>query len=191
MFEDTLLRPGQITPELVVVAHGLPDIARFWATPDVTKHLVEDEEEHDLYREFSDSGTTVSVVPVPAGSTPLSLTRRLQRVAGAACDRPAWMPDGASCSALTARLADVPSALSRGDTPAARHTLRSVARQLDAAYCGRAGDTGPDDPTDVDPAPCDLRPLGATNAPATLVNAEGYALLRPNVTYLLLRLGGA
>jgi hypothetical protein len=148
---------------------------------------VYDDERHDTYIEYSDSGTTVGIAPISSGATALALAGRLQHLGNAACNRSDWMPDRATCTTVEARFADILRALTSSDTVSARAALRAAAAVLDQAYCGRPGDTGPSSTTGLDPQPCDLRPFN-TSTTYRPVAAEGYALLRPNVTYLLRRL---
>jgi hypothetical protein len=186
--------PGQSSGELALAARGLPDVVRYWVVPDLTAHpptWYYDDVERDSRLAHSDSGVTVGINAVATNATSATLASRLRRLATAACTRPTWMPDATTCSTLAARLDEAQQAIAAADAGAARRAFRAAARLLDRGHCARPTDTEPLADTDADPSPCALRASsGAEAATATQpsVRAEGYALLRPNVTYLLRRL---
>jgi hypothetical protein len=190
----TQVPPGQSSPELVIVARGLPDVVRYWAIPDLEEHpprYYYDDVARDADIVYGISGFTVGINEMPANATPATLTRRLRQLSTAACKPPRWMPDATTCTTLAARINEAQKAISAADTAAARRAFRAAARLLDRWYCARSTDTEPLADTDPDPGPCVLRASGGTEAATATqhsVSAEGYALLRPNITYLLGRL---
>jgi hypothetical protein len=164
LIEDEMLHPGQITPDLTLVARGLPDLVRYWAVPDLEAHpprYIDEDGNEDTYFIYSDTGTTVGIVPVPPGATAASLAARLRALASRACGSLGWISQPGVCHSLDVKLAHVQSALSAGQAAAARGDLTAFANELDAQH-------GPQ--------------------PGKAVGDEAHALLALNAAYLLARL---
>jgi hypothetical protein len=164
LVEDEMLHPGQTTPELTLLAHGLPDLVRYWAVPDLEAHpprYVDEDSNEDSYFIYSDTGTTVGVVPVPAGATAASLAARLRALSSRACGRLGWISQPGVCHSLDVKLAHVESALLDGQTTVARNELAAFVNELDAQRGSQ---------------------------PGKAVSDEAHALLALNAAYLLAQL---
>jgi hypothetical protein len=162
--EDEMLHPGQTSPALTLVARGLPGLVRYWAVPDLTAHpprYIDEDATEDSYFTYSDTGTTVGAVPVPAGATAASLATRLRALSNRACGPLGWIGQPGVCHSLDVKLAHVQDALADGQTNVARNELTAFLNELDAQHGTRAGKT---------------------------VGDEAYALLALNAAYLLAHL---
>ncbi|HET7187906.1 MAG TPA: hypothetical protein VFI52_07115 [Gemmatimonadaceae bacterium] len=162
LVEDELLHPGQTSPELQLVARGLPDLVRYWAVPDLVANppVYDDEASRDYYFTYSDTGTTVGIVPVPPGATTAALTARLRAFLGRACGDLGWITQEGVCQSLDVKLQQAQDALAAEQGTAARAALAAFANELDAQH-------GPQ--------------------PGKHVNAAAHALLSLNAAYLLAR----
>ena len=162
--EDDMLHAGQTSPELTIVARGIPDLVRYWAVPDLVANpprFVDEDGIEDPYFVFSDTGTTVGVVPVPVGATPASLGARLLRLTRRACGGLGWISKPGVCQSLDVKLTHAQAGLAAGDAGSARGELRAFANELDAQH-------GPQ--------------------PGKAVSDEAYALLALNAAFLLARM---
>jgi len=163
LYHSALLHPGESTSELVLVAQGIPDLVRYWATPNLMAHpadITDDPERDDVFV-FSDTGTTVGIVRVPASATPVSLTTRLLALMRRSCGALGWIDQPGVCNSIEVKLTHVRDALAAGDVERARGELRAIASELDAQHGAQAGKH---------------------------VSDEAYALLHPNVLFVLGRL---
>lgn len=122
---------------------------------------IDEDSNEDTYFLYSDTGTTVGIVPVPAGATAASLVERLRVLTGRACGRLGWIDRPGVCHSLDVKLARVESAIAAGEAAAARGELTAFANELDAQH-------GPQ--------------------PGKAVSDEAHALLSLNAAYLLARL---
>lgn len=163
VYRSPLLRPGETTPELVLVARGVPDFARYWAEPNPAVHPVDidDDPDRDDTFIFSDTGTTVGLLPIPSAGTPAALATRLRALAARARGPMQWISNAGVCHSLDVKLSHAQQALASGARPVARTELDAFVHELDAQHGGQ---------------------------PGKHVSDEAYALLRPNATYLLGRL---
>jgi hypothetical protein len=162
LYADTLLRPGEKSPELTLIARGIPGIVRYWAVPDLMANppIYDDQPNRADYMTFSDSGLTVGVVGVPSGSTAASLATRLRTLLGRSCGKLGWIAQPGVCQSLDVKLAHAQDALRDGAPDAARRALDAFMHELEAQHGETAGKH---------------------------VNDEAYALLRPNAAYLVSR----
>ena len=166
LYEDTLIGPGKATPPLRVMAIGIPDIVRYCAVHDFEANppapsYDEEPPTRDFYLEFSDSGLTVGVVPVPSGASPVTLTTRLRLLLGRSCGDLGWISQAGVCHSLDAKLAHAEEALASGQTTVARETLTAFVNEVDAQH-------GPE--------------------PGKHVSDAAHALLAANAVYILSRL---
>jgi hypothetical protein len=164
LVENEMLHAGQSTPELTIVARVIPDLVRYWAVPDLVSHpprFRDEDGTDDPYFIFGDSGTTVGIVPVPAGSTPASLAGRLLGLTRRTCGRLGWISKPGVCQSLAVKLVHAQAALVAGDVTVGRSELRAFVNELDAQH-------GPQ--------------------PGKAVSDEAHALLSVNAAYLLNRL---
>lgn len=163
LFRSELLHPGESTSELVLVARGVPGLVRYWATPNLMAHPVDidDDPNRDDVFVFSDTGTTVGIVPVPKGATPASLTRRLVSLLGRSCGSLRWIDQPGVCHGIEVKLRHAQDALATGKVESARGELRALAGELEAQH---------------------------GTEPGKHVSGQAYALLHPNVIFLLGRL---
>jgi hypothetical protein len=164
LVEDDMLHPGQTTPDLTLVGRGIPGVVRYWAVPDLEAHpprYVDEDDSEDSYFVYSDTGTTVGIVPVPASATPASLAARLRALTSRACGRLGWISRAGVCQSLDVKLAHAQSALASGEMTVARNELGAFLDELDAQH-------GPQ--------------------PGKAVSDEAYALLSLNAAFLRSRL---
>jgi len=163
LVEDELLHPGQRSPELQLVARGLPDLVQYWAVPDLVANppVYDDDSRHDYYFAYSDTGTTVGIVPVPAGATAASLVARLRALLGRSCSELGWIIQDGVCHSLDVKLQSARDAIADGQSAPARAALAAFASELDAQHGSQ---------------------------PGKHVNDEAYALLSVNAAYLSARL---
>ena len=162
--EDDMLHAGQTSPELTIVARGVPELVHYWAVPDLVANpprFVDEDGTDDPYFVFSDTGTTVGIVPVPSRVTPASLATRLLRLTRRACGSLGWISKEGVCQSLDVKLTHAQAALAAGDVGSARGDLRAFANELDAQH-------GPQ--------------------PGKAVSDEAHALLALNAAFLLARL---
>jgi hypothetical protein len=163
LVEDEMLHPGQTSPDLTIVARGLPGLVRYWAVPDLEAHPPRYRDEdggEDGYFVYSDTGTTVGIVAVPTNATPAALTTRLRALANRVCGRLGWIDRPGICQSLDAKLAHVQDALASGQATVARNELTAFVAELDAQH-------GPQ--------------------PGKAVSDEAHALLALNAAFLLSR----
>jgi hypothetical protein len=164
LVEDEMLHPGQTTPDLTIVARGLPDVVRYWAVPDLEAHpprYVDEDDSEDSYFAYSDTGRTVGIVPMPTVATPAALAARLRALAGDACGWLGWISREGVCQSLDVKLAHVQAAVASGQVTVARGELGAFVAELDAQR-------GPQ--------------------PGKAVSDEAHALLALNAAFLLSRL---
>jgi hypothetical protein len=161
--EDEMLHPGQTSPDLTLVARGLPDVVRYWAVPDLEAHpprYRDEDDGEDSYFVFSDTGSTVGIVPVPSVA-PRALAARLRALTTRACGGLGWISRPGVCQSLDVKLAHAQAALAAGQTTVARNELAAFVNELDAQH-------GPQ--------------------PGKAVSDEAHALLALNAAFLLARL---
>jgi hypothetical protein len=164
LVEDEMLHPGQTSPDLTLVARGLPDVVRYWAVPDLEAHpprYVDEDNSEDSYFVYSDTGRTVGIVPMPTGATPAALAARLRALATTACGQLAWIDRPGVCRSLDVKLAHAEAAIVSGQATVARDELGAFVAELDAQH-------GPH--------------------PGKAVSDEAHALLALNAAFLLSRL---
>lgn len=163
LVEDDLLHPGQFSPELQLVARGLPDLVKYWAAPDLVANppVYDDDATRDYYLTYSDTGTTVGIVPVPDGSTTTSLTTRLRALLDRTCSQLGWITQEGVCRSLDAKLQNAQAAIGEGREATARASLTAFVNELDAQH-------------------------GVE--PGKHVSDEAHALLAVNASYILSRL---
>ena len=154
------IRPGESSPELRLSAVGLTDLVEYLAVPDLAQvaDSVDDDLPHDQMREHATRGMTVSIVPKPVARTPTIQLSKLSGFVDQSCRPAGWITQQGVCDALRTKLADASAALSVADTAGARGALGAFLNELDAQYG-----------TDPDKA----------------VTVPAYALLRPNIIFLL------
>lgn len=154
------VRPGETSPELRLSAVGLTDLVEYLAVPDLAQvpDSIEDDPPHDQMRAHATRGMTVSIVPKPIGRTPTIQLSKLSGFIDQSCGPAGWITQQGVCDALRTKLADASTALLAADTSAARAALGAFLKGLDARY-----GTGPD----------------------KAVTIPAYALLRPNIVFLL------
>lgn len=163
LVEDEMLHPGQTSPDLTVVGRGIPGLVRYWAVPDLEAHpprYRDEDDSEDSYFVYSDTGTTVGIVPVPTSSTAASLATRLRGLAARACGL-GWIRNPGICQSLDVKLAHVQSALASDETNVARNLIGAFVDELEAQH-------GPQ--------------------PGKAVSDEAHALLALNAAFLLARL---
>jgi hypothetical protein len=163
MMYGELLHGGQTSPELTLVARGVPDLVRYWAVPDVRKHppIEVDDAEEEPFLHYSDSGTTVGLVPAPSGASAAGLASRLVALLGRACTDLGWIDQPGVCHSLEVKLANAQDAIAAGQAERARGAITAFTNELD----GQHGEE-----------------------PGKHVNDSAYALLSANASYLLSRL---
>ena len=163
LYHSALVHPGESTPELTLVARGVPGVVRYWATPNLMAHPadIDDNPDRDDTYAFSDTGTTVGLVPLPADATPFSLTVRLGELLERSCGSLGWIDQVGVCNSLRVKIQHAREALATGSVESARGDLRALAAELDAQHGEPAGKH---------------------------VSDEAYALLQPNIACLLGRL---
>ena len=156
------IRAGESSPVLTMRAVGLTDLVSYYAVPDIMETMKRDtiisDEVGDRYIEWGVKGTTVSVVPPPAGQTPARQVGRITTFLRRSCGADGWITNAGVCNSLSGKLARASEAIAAGNLPAARPHLSAFLAELEAQY-------GPQ--------------------PGKHVTATAYALLRPNVAYLL------
>jgi hypothetical protein len=139
--EDEMLHPGQTSPDLMLVARGLPDVVRYWAVPDLQAHPPRYRDEdggEDSYFVFSDTGTTVGIVPVPSVA-PSALAARLRALTTRACGRLGWISRPGVCQSLDVKLTHAQTAIAAGQTAVARNVLAAFVDELDAQHGPQPG----------------------------------------------------
>jgi hypothetical protein len=142
LVEDEMLHPTQTSPELTLVARGLPDVVRYWAVPDLQAHpprYVDEDDSEDSYFVYSDTGRTVGVVPVPDGATPATLAARLHSLTVRACGRLQWIDKPGVCQSLDVKLVHVEAALASGQAAVAGNELGAFVDELDAQHGPQPG----------------------------------------------------
>jgi hypothetical protein len=142
LVEDEMLHPGQTSPELTIVARGLPDVVRYWAVPDLEAHpprYRDEDDSEDSYFVYSDTGRTVGIVPTPAVATPTALAARLHALAATACGRLGWISRQGVCQSLDVKLTHVQAAIDSGQTTVARDELAAFVAELDAQHGPQPG----------------------------------------------------
>jgi len=142
LVENEMLHTGQTSPDLTIVARGVPGLVRYWAVPDLTAHpprYIDEDETQDGYFVFADTGTTVGVVPVSARATPASLAERLSLLLRRACGPLGWIGKAGICQSLDVKLAHARAALAAGDRVRARHELGAFVNELDAQHGPQPG----------------------------------------------------
>ena len=155
------IEAGRTSPALILGGVGLPGVVRRWViayTPPPKTENPDREPDIDPMVQRSVPGWSVGIVPVPADGTPASLTTRLRALLTRSCGELKWITQAGVCHSLDVKLEHAQSALRSGQTNVARNELSAFANELDAQY-------GPQ--------------------PGKRVTDAGYALLSPNVTYLL------
>jgi hypothetical protein len=161
---DSEFAPGMRTPTLFFEATGLTDLVTFravyYAPPPVTENP-DEEPVRDRMLERSVSGTTVGIVPPPPGATPASLAARARPLLDRSCGDLGWITHTGVCNSLTSKLESARKALEKGDTAAARSNLRDFLDELEAQH---------------------------GSEPGKHVRTAAYALLRPNIEYILQQL---
>lgn len=161
---DAKVAPGHHTPPLSLGAIGIPDIVSYWIiayTPPPQTDDPDGEPEVSPMLQRSIRGTTVGVAPLPQNATAASLTVRLRALLGRSCGELHWISQAGVCHSLDVKLIHAAEALDAGQTAAAREQLRAFMNELDAQH-------GPQ--------------------PGKHVNDAAYALLEPNVSYILSKL---
>lgn len=162
MADASNVRPGESTPELRMKAVGVTDLVGYIALHDLTQVRdtidAEDDAPHDMVRERGAHGTTVAIVPAPVASSPGRELRRLRRLVQWACGSAQWIPQRGICNSLQAKLEQAAAALAAGRRSGARPHLAAFLAELDAQHRGERDDH---------------------------VTTSAYALLRPNVVFLL------
>ena len=160
LYHSALLHPGETTSELSLIARGLPALVRYWAMPNLMAHPadIDDNPHRDDTFIFSDTGTTVGLVPIPSNATTASLTDRLRVLLESSCGPLGWIDQPGVCNSLRVKLEHVRDALAAGSIESARADLRALAAELDGQHGEQAGKH---------------------------VSDEAYALLQPNVSFLL------
>ena len=163
LYHSSLLHPGETSPELTIVAIGVPDLVRYWAMPNLLAHPadIDDDPHRDDTFAFSDTGTTVGIVPPPADASPARLATRLRSLLGRACGSLGWITQAGICTSLDEKLIHAQRALAGGSLGTARDELGAFLSELEAQHGEQLGKH---------------------------VSDEAYSLLRPNVTYLRDRL---
>jgi hypothetical protein len=154
-------RPGQHMPSLSVGAVGIPDVVSYWViafTPPRQSDDPDREPEINPMLQRSIRGTTVGIVPVPTAATPSSLTTRLRRLLGRACDELGWITQQGVCRSLDVKLGRAQEAFAAGQSTTGRNELTAFLTELDSQH-------------------------GAE--PGKHVNDAAYALLAANARYLL------
>jgi hypothetical protein len=161
LIADSEFAPGMRTPTFFFEAIGVTDLVTFravyYAPPPVTENP-DEEPERDMMLERSVSATTVGIVPPPPGATPVSLAARVQPLLDRSCGDLGWITQTGVCNSLSSKLASATKSLEKGDTDAARKALESFLDELEAQH-------------------------GAE--PGKHVTTAAYALLRPNIEYIL------
>lgn len=163
LVEDEMLHPGQTSPDLAIVGRGIPGLVRYWAVPDLEAHpprYRDEDDSEDSYFVYSDTGTTVGIVPVRTVAAP-ALATRLRALTTRACEPLGWISRPGICHSLDVKLAHVQAALASGDATVARNELAAFVNELEAQR-------GPQ--------------------PGKAVSDEAYALLALNAAFLLERL---
>jgi hypothetical protein len=163
IYHSSLLHPGEAAPELTLLAQGVPDLVRYWAMPNLLAHPsdIDDDANRDDTFAFSDTGTTVGLVPIPGTATSASLTSRLRSLTARACGQLGWITQQGVCHSLDVKLAGALRALSSRSPNVARNELTAFVNELDAQHGSQ---------------------------PGKHVGDDAYALLRPNAIYVLGRL---
>jgi hypothetical protein len=154
------LAPGQAAGPLTIRAVGVTDLVGYLAVPYLAEVLdsIETDEPEDVLRSVSTPGITVSIIPIPDGTTRLSQLARLQGFLTRSCGADNWITQRGVCQSLRGKLDRAQAALAAGDLAGARPHLQSLASELDAQY---------------------------GEQPGKHVTPIAYALLRPNVNWLL------
>jgi hypothetical protein len=200
---DAMTPPGQRMPPLIIHAVGIPDVEQFWIIADTPPPITEDPDREPPISPMilrSIPGLTVGIEAVPAGATPSSLTGRLRRLLGRACDELGWLGDATRVAsstraayrsrAVNIRSASASLAPTSDATPLVGSASPATCQALDAelvrarrALADGAGDQARTAITDFATS---LDSLYAAPEPRQ-VSSAGYALLRGNATYLLSR----
>jgi hypothetical protein len=155
---------GENSPTLTLRAIGVTDLVEFVAVPDLTQvgdSVIDDDEGPvDQFRQYGTSGQVVSVVPPPANQTSAQLVGRIQGFLTRSCGADGWITNRGVCSSLGGKLQRASDAISTGNAAAARPHLTAFLAELEAQH----GDQPGKHVTDI-----------------------AYALLKPNVLYLMSR----
>jgi hypothetical protein len=201
--KNAMTPPGQRMAPLITHAVGIPDIERFWIIADTPPPITEDPDREPPISPMilrSIPGLTVGIDPVPAGATSLSLTGRLRRLLGRACDELGWLGDTARVASSTraayrSRAVNVRSAspslaptsdAARLVSSASPATCQALDAQLVRARRALADGATDQARTALTDFATSLDSLYAAPEPRQ-VSSAGYALLRGNATYLLSR----
>jgi hypothetical protein len=161
---DAKTPAGGHTPPLSVGAVGLPDVVTYWVVAYTPPKQTEDpdrEPEENPMLQRSISGKTVGIGPVPSAADAGSLVVRLRSLLRGACGELAWISEPGVCRSLAVKLAHAQRALASGAPAVARADLAAFTNELSAQH-------GPQ--------------------PGKHVSDEAFALLAPNVSFLIGRL---
>lgn len=134
--------PGESTPSLSAGAIGVPDVVSYWMIAYAPPRQTDDPDREPPVSPMlqrSIRGTTVGIVPVPAGATPAALTTRLRDLLGHACGDLGWITQQGVCQSLDVKLGHAQEAFAAGQSATARNELTAFLNELDAQHGAEPG----------------------------------------------------
>jgi hypothetical protein len=202
--DDAMTPPGRRMAPLITHGVGIPDVEQFWIIADTPPPVTENPDREppiDPMIFGTIPGLTVGISVVPVGAAPVSLTTRLRRLLGRACDELGWLGDPSRVASSTraayrSRAVNVRSAspslaptsdAARLVSSASPATCQALDAQLVRARRALADGAAEQARSAITDFATSLDSLYAAPEPRQ-VNSAGYALLRGNATYLLSRL---
>lgn len=106
---DRLFGAGQSTPELTLIGRGIAGIVPFWAARKAPLDSVVTDNPADASPVYDtlivvngQTGRTTGIVPIPSGSTPVTLAIRLASLVNQACALN-WIDNAGICNSLRAK----------------------------------------------------------------------------------------
>ena len=158
------IRAGESSPVLTMRAVGVTGLIGYYAVPDIMERMKRDtviddtDTGTDGYEDWGFKGEIVGIVPPPANLGPAGQVARIQGFLARSCGAERWITSDVVCTSLAEQLQRAAQAFAGGNAADARPHLTAFLAELDAQR-------------------------GA--APSRHVTEAAYALLRPNVAYLL------
>lgn len=157
------IRAGESSPVLTMRAVGVTGLIGYYAVPDIMERMkrdtiIDDEAPGtDGYEDWGFKGEVVGIVPPPVNLGPGEQIARVQGFLTRSCGAERWITSDVVCTGLAEQLQRAAQAVAAGGAADARPHLAAFVAELDAQH----------------------------GAPSKHVTDAAYALLRPNVAYLL------
>jgi hypothetical protein len=131
------LMPGTSGPLLKASANGLPALVSYWISGYVPPAPLSTTDQGvvppvDVLATHSRTGTTIGVVPMPAGTTPQSLTLRLKSYLDVLCAPGGVIANASTCTSFQSKLTQAAKAIVAHDNNAASLILGAFQNELKA-----------------------------------------------------------